>query len=234
MVSSIAMQYLEIITLTPHFLCVSKPARTICQHEKLNPSALGYLLNLKFPDLWNDVQENNPPFHEPRGVHRLDGLVTGCVLFGRSRHGTRCLHKLFSKRLIEKRYIALLRSSRAIPQSGTMETEGRTTVYKVLQEVPTMKGVTLVELRTKEGRNHQLRIHVAECLAAPVLYDTRYATTPFLPDPWPQTEDEGIALHCASMSFTFGLQRHTVACNPPRYGIWQKMRELGVNVDDVS
>ena len=93
----------------------------------------------------------------------------------------------------------------------------------------------LVWLKPHEGRNHQLRIHCASNLNAPIFYDRRYE---FEDDEgqgqWSQTEEEGIGLHCAKMSLRFGLDDVMVACVPPNIGIWHKLQEkYGINWHDV-
>lgn len=162
-----------------------------------------------------------PPYHDPKGVHRLDALVTGCVLYGTSVYGTRRIALAFKNRKVEKVYLAVLRpaSRKSLlyqHESGVIDAAGRTTAWKVIQTVVPINHVheatgiqttdgngklkgnavrqgrghtqeddalCIVVLRPVQGRTHQLRIHAAHDLDAPVLYDTRYPIDPSRPPP---------------------------------------------------
>lgn len=231
-VRDLAARYLTILHDSPHYIAVRKPPFTICQDELENPSSLSNLLRLSHPHYFTGKEH---PFHAPKGVHRLDALVTGCVLYGTSVYGTRQLAKNFKKRKVEKGYIALLqplRPSQSILEerdSGSVETLDRVTRWTVLARLETReRRLCVCWLSPVQGRNHQLRIHAAEDLQAPVLFDRRY---PFQQDNqrrdtgYEQVKEEGIALHCASLTFPLGLERQSVSCVPPDYGIWKKVAE---------
>ncbi|CCG81992.1 protein of unknown function [Taphrina deformans PYCC 5710] len=98
-------KYLKLIHQSPHYIAVYKPAHTTCQDEPDNPSSLSNLLRRKTPELFTAREH---PFHAPKGVHRLDLQVTGCVLYGTSAYGTRQLAKNFRKRTVQKGYLAIL------------------------------------------------------------------------------------------------------------------------------
>lgn len=238
--NGLAISSVKLIHESPHYIAVYKPAYTICQDEPGNPSSLSNVLRKVYPRLF---EPRPSPFHAPKGCHRLDALVTGCVLYGMSVNGTRQLATNFQKRKVEKGYLALLSK---IPgkdsvldraNTGIVETEERTTHWTVLARLQKSQDVPCVYvcwLRPFEGRNHQLRLHAAENLNAPVIFDKRYT-----PDSSPEGESlvgikenvyrqgtgEGIALHCASMKFPLGLKKQWVSCTPPDTGIWKQVAD---------
>lgn len=88
-----------------HFIAVNKPANTICQDEHTSAS-IKHIMRCTLPHLFVAKGEG---FHEPKHVHRLDGAVTGALLFGTSKYGTKTLSTAFRKHSVTKGYLALLR-----------------------------------------------------------------------------------------------------------------------------
>lgn len=239
----------SIIKESPHYIAVAKPPFTICQDELKNPTSLSNHLRASFPSLYEPKEH---PFHAPKGVHRLDALVTGCVLYGTSVYGTRQLAKGFKLRKIKKGYLALLSKPSNmrnhvvdLEDHGKITSSDRSTHWHILARLESKaKGGGMIYvcwLSPLEGKNHQLRIHAAEDLHAPVIFDRRYGTGQpcetaggalnggHLQDP-----SEGIALHCASMQFPLGLEQKVVRCLPPNIGIWSSIaQEHGIDWEDV-
>ncbi|ORY83903.1 pseudouridine synthase [Protomyces lactucae-debilis] len=192
------------------------------------------------------------PFHAPKSVHRLDGLVSGTLLLGTSVPGTRQLAKQFRRRSIAKRYVAILSqlpgqfSVLEKQDEGLVETEGRSTAWQVhTRMMINTTPVYVVRFEPREGKNHQLRLHAAHELNAPIMFDRRYPLAPDGLKPLSMTQpradlvkqapQDGIALHCASMTFRFGLQETHVACEPPSLGIWQHFSKMyGINWTQVA
>ena len=137
-----------------------------------------------------------------RIVHRLDKETSGLMVLARNREVAQILFNAFKERKIEKAYLAVIggildkksgriesyikdagRVSRNIRNKQTSIQDGSEvtdqdgkyalTLYKVLKEDP-IKNVSLVELKPKTGRTHQLRVHCADCLNAPIIGDYRY------------------------------------------------------------
>lgn len=223
---------------SPHYIAVAKPPFTICQDELANPTSLSNHLRVAFPALF---EPKDHPFHAPKGVHRLDALVTGCVLYGTSVYGTRQLAKSFRQRKVKKGYLALLTKSLStqispidVADSGTITSPDRSTEWHVLARLRTKTAsgriIYICWLSPLEGKNHQLRIHAAEELHAPIIFDRRYSFSQpskldSVSDVYGQDAAEGIALHCASMHFPLGLEQKVVQCLPPDFGIWKIIAE---------
>jgi 23S rRNA-/tRNA-specific pseudouridylate synthase len=89
----------------------------------------------------------------------------------------RSLAVQFEERKVEKVYHAVVKGG--FPDQGTIDSEvgGKSarTEFRTLQKVNSVKSgeISLVELRPKTGRTHQLRIHCSE-LGYPILGDKLY------------------------------------------------------------
>ena len=130
----------------------------------------------------------------PRPVHRLDRDTSGCLLLSRNPKAHARLQQAFEQGLVQKRYLAVLDgipegeegmidlplakvSTREDGWRMTGDRDGKAggkaarTAWRVLRVAD---GRSLVELRPQTGRTHQIRVHAAEGLGAPVLGDPVY------------------------------------------------------------
>ena len=144
-------------------------------------------------------------------VHRLDMATSGLVLFARDGVTQRRLGRLFERRRVGKRYVALVRhvpgpSEGEIvlplitdwprrPRQRVDFASGRAahTRYRVIEEGAD-RSWSRVELLPTTGRSHQLRVHMA-AIGHPVLGDALYADT--------ATRDlaDRLMLHAAAVTF---------------------------------
>nr|CCA19450.1 ribosomal large subunit pseudouridine synthase C pu [Albugo laibachii Nc14] len=126
----------------------------------------------------------------PRLVHRIDKGTSGLVVIARHRRAAAAFSELLRERRIEKEYQAFVIPSRTfeVPETGRLESviEGKEaiTMYKVID--PVSREITLAKLSFEfpqgkclkvwpiTGRKHQIRIHCATILHAPILGDGRY------------------------------------------------------------
>lgn len=123
-------------------------------------------------------------------VHRLDKDTSGVLLVAKNRNYARKLTQLFRDGKIQKTYWAIVDGK--INNSGVIrnfigksfisgeermsvveEDRGKSAVteYRPIKKVGYF---TLLELKPKTGRKHQLRVHCAEVLNAPILGDKKY------------------------------------------------------------
>ncbi len=119
-------------------------------------------------------------------VHRLDGPVSGVLLFARHAAAHRALSMAFEARRVEKTYLALAHGV-IEPEHGVIEAplrkfgSGRmgvdprrgkasTTTFRVLERIGPY---TLVEAHPVTGRRHQLRVHFYH-LGHPLVGDPLY------------------------------------------------------------
>ncbi|MGJ3646982.1 RluA family pseudouridine synthase [Sphingomonas sp. GlSt437] len=126
----------------------------------------------------------------PTAVHRLDRDTSGCLLLARNPKAHKRFQQVFEAGLVEKRYLAVLDGVPAgeegmidLPLAkvsseaagwrmvGRAQGKAAQTGWRVLAA---REGRALVEFRPLTGRTHQIRVHAAEGLGAPVLGDPVY------------------------------------------------------------
>ena len=127
-----------------------------------------------------------------RLVHRLDKETSGALLIAKNRKSSQYLTELFRENKIKKKYLAIVDGK--IKKSGTIKNfltksfcsgeekivvaqnfdDGKEAIthYNPLKSLD--KNRTVLELRPFTGRKHQLRVHCADCLNAPIIGDKKY------------------------------------------------------------
>lgn len=126
----------------------------------------------------------------PVPVHRLDTDTSGCLLLARNPKALKRFNKAFEDRLVTKIYCGIIG---ILPEAS----EGRVelALKKISSEakgwrmIPAKKGkpsvtdwslktakngTALIEFHPETGRTHQLRVHAASGLGAPLLGDPIY------------------------------------------------------------
>lgn len=204
---------IEIVYADKDFIVVNKPAG-IAMHggASVRGKTLADFLVEKFPEL---KKVGDDPAVRPGMVHRLDKDTSGVLLVARTEQTFHDLKNLFKTRQIEKIYLALV-IGRVVPRTGTIDLKiGRLikrpalrgtgqsriknereakTEYHVLKYV---NGFTLLEVKPKTGRMHQVRVHL-RAIGYPVAGDKLYGKK--------NTDPKGLFrqfLHASSLSFSY-------------------------------
>lgn len=126
-------------------------------------------------------------------AHRLDRDTSGLLVLARSRKARGVLGQAFERRVVEKRYLAVVcgappteRGDVCLPIAGDPDRPPRqrvdvilgrraTTRWRTLAATRVEPRMTLVELEPLTGRSHQLRVHLA-WLGCPVAGDRLYGS----------------------------------------------------------
>lgn len=108
-------------------------------------------------------------------VHRLDREVGGAMVVARDVGAAGLLAEHFRSRLVRKTYWALVKGN-VKEKSGFVDVpiDGKRsrTDYRVVQRVDNK--FAWLQLSPRTGRKHQLRIHCADGLGAPIVGDGKY------------------------------------------------------------
>jgi len=135
---------------------------------------------------------NSTILRRPQPVHRLDRPVSGLVVVAKTKSAIVHLSKQFEFRKARKTYVAIVngRPRKSTANENEASSSGWNTIdydldgksaiteWRAVREVKSLHGrdgrLTLVELRPKTGRYHQLRRHMAWVCNSPLVGDTTY------------------------------------------------------------
>lgn len=155
-----------------------------------------------------------PPNPTLRAVQRLDKETSGLVVFARSVHAQRHLQEQLAEHTVTRRYLAIahgrveegVHDSLFVPDRGDGlrgSWKGRGSPPPAAKQAVTyvrvkerLRGATLATCELETGRQHQIRIHLAEA-GHPLVGETVYIRDyrgPVLPAPRP-------ILHAAVLGF---------------------------------
>jgi tRNA pseudouridine65 synthase len=178
---------LQILYHDDQLVAVHKPAGLLVHRSDLDRHETRFALQLVRDQLGMRVYP----------VHRLDRPTSGLLLFALSPETARVLAGAFEARLVEKRYLAVVRGiigeegvvdhpladepDRSSPGLPSEELRTAVTAYRRMAttELPFASGrhstsrYSLVELRPLTGRRRQLRRHMKH-LCHPMIGDTTY------------------------------------------------------------
>jgi 23S rRNA pseudouridine1911/1915/1917 synthase len=174
---------LKIVYEDADLLVIDKPAGLPVHPAPGHPShtlvnaVLAYL-----PSLAQDEGTVRPGI-----VHRLDKDTSGLIIVAKNRTAHETLADQFKSRSVTKSYIVLVKG-KLVPEAGIIEaaigrdprnrqrmavvSRGREarTEYRVLRYI---NDYSLLEIRPRTGRTHQIRVHLA-AIGFPVLGDATY------------------------------------------------------------
>ncbi len=93
-------------------------------------------------------------------VHRLDKHTSGVLLFAKSKEIFEAFKEIFTKRKVEKRYLAVVQGTFKGEKRITFPLDGREAIT-VCREIKVFEEASLVEVKIETGRKHQIRRHLS-------------------------------------------------------------------------
>jgi 23S rRNA pseudouridine1911/1915/1917 synthase len=236
---------LDIVHEDEHLMVIVKPAGMLVHPTigvKLGTLANGLVYHLnrdlysRIPVVTNGDNRDAAVYLRyvirPGIVHRLDKATSGLMVIAKTPHALSVLSKHFRRKLVKKRYLALLHgrigeASRVIsapigrdpdrrPHWGVLE--GGKESETRLQVLDRREDTTLVELEPVTGRTNQLRIHCA-FIGHPIVGDSLFGAEAGLEEPHAGCENPGPAtrlfLHACKLGF-----------HHPEIGEWMEVENL--------
>jgi len=173
-------------------------------------------------------------------VHRLDRATSGVVILAKDETTAKLLRKQFQNRTVHKTYCAITEGHPKLdeaiinlplardlkrPTTFRVDPSGKPaeTYYRVLQKSPKY---SLIELKPKTGRTHQLRVHLKH-LGTPILGDPVYGSAQSSKaskpkksiQTKPKTKPPRLFLHATSLEITIpkGNRQTFSAPLPPEF-----------------
>lgn len=173
--------FLDVIFEDDYIICVNKPNNVIVHHSFHSRNVSEELSLLQIIE--NQINLKTYP------IHRLDRKTSGIILLAKKKEYVSDFQKLFTENSIEKIYFGLVRGFSPAAISIDSPVKGKDAkVYKnALTHLKTIcnyelnipvkpyntSRYSLVDLRPKTGRMHQLRIHLNK-ISHPLIGDPKY------------------------------------------------------------
>ncbi|KAF5329473.1 hypothetical protein D9619_009127 [Psilocybe cf. subviscida] len=197
-------------------IVMNKPPGLICQLDHKESTAKPGPTSLN--SVFKDIRSCFPTAH-PYPVHRLDRMTTGCLAIPVQYSAAKSLSLQFQKGTVHKSYLALVRGgektfseTKGTIRASLLYDDGRPeidpmgkesiTEWEVLASSPKVP-ISLLRLNLITGNKHQLRIHLAKVLKAPILGDNLYSQSPLHQSVLSRTHvpEDGLFLHGSDLSF---------------------------------
>lgn len=152
-------------------------------------------------------------------VHRLDRDTSGLLVIAKHRAAARDFTRIFRENRVHKEYYAVVYGkvtgdgciqnflSKGSDGRVRVSVEGQraVTYYRAIYSDNTY---SVLQLQPKTGRTHQLRVHCADVLSAPIVGDRRYCKRT-------SHDTQSLRLHLHAARIT--LDRHEISASFPDY-----------------
>lgn len=199
---------LEVLFEDNYIIALNKPNNVLIHYSH-------YARNIKDDTLIDLVEKQFNKRFFP--LHRLDRKTSGVIIFAKEKEYIPLFQELFLTNSIQKTYWGIVRGF--CPKKGYIETPVKnpdTKVYKeALTHYQTLESITLdipvhpypqsryslIELKPKTGRMHQLRIHLNK-ISHPLVGDYKYGDRFHNRMFEKQYDCHNLFLHAKQLSFT--------------------------------
>jgi tRNA pseudouridine65 synthase len=154
-------------------------------------------------------------------VHRIDRGTSGVLVFARTSEVAAILSRSFESRLVDKRYLALVRGRPAdsgtidhpIPKSGDGPRVPARTRFSVVAR-STVDRCSLVLAIPESGRGHQIRRHLRH-LGHPLVGDVNYGSGEINRHYRASYDLHRLALHAHAIAFDHPVSGERLAITAP-------------------
>lgn len=200
---------LKIVFENKDIIVINKPAGLVV--HPIKPEQNDTLVNGLIAS-YPEIKKVGDDSLRPGIVHRLDKDTSGLMVVAKNNAAFEYLKKQFAARKVVKKYLALVCGqvkdkkgiiTKAISlskkdhkkRSALLDDKAKKawTEYQVLKS---FKDYTLLEVKPKTGRTHQIRVHLAS-IGHPLAGDRQYK---FKRQPWPENLNRQF-LHAAYLKF---------------------------------
>ncbi len=174
----------------------------------------------------------------PTPMHRLDQDTSGCLLLARNPKARARFQREFEGGTVRKSYLAVVAreleegeglidlpvAKVSSPSAGwrmVVDDTGKAARTR-WRRIASAEGMSLVEFRPETGRTHQLRVHAARGLRAPIVGDPVYGTREQSPLSRMTLADAGMLLHAWRLAVPRDPKEpiDVTAPVPDRFGRW--------------
>jgi tRNA pseudouridine65 synthase len=218
---------LEILFEDEYLIAINKPSGLLVHRTSIAAEETVFALQL----LRDQIGQHVSP------VHRLDRPTSGVLLFSKKEEVLPMLKEQFADRSVQKTYLAIVRGIPAIKSDlidhpltseRSNKLQEAQTHYKVLGEAeipfdttgryPTSR-YSLIELKPKTGRTHQIRRHLAH-IRHYILGDKKHGDNKQNQFFEKQFGMENLLLHARQLEFTHPFSKETIIVQaelPPHF-----------------
>ncbi|CAM3887326.1 RNA pseudouridine synthase [Flavobacterium branchiophilum] len=220
---------LQVIYEDNHLIAINKRVGDIVQGDKTGDKPLVDIVKEYLKNKYN--KEGNVYLGV---VHRLDRPTSGIVIFAKTSKALPRMNAIFSNRLSQKTYWAIVKNHPALFEGNLTHYIKRNTINNTskayLKEVPDSKlasldikiiqnltHYTVLEIALHTGRHHQIRAQLA-AIGAPIKGDLKYGFDRSNPD-------GGIHLHARKLQFEHPVSKTTILieATPPNDVLWNNL-----------
>jgi 23S rRNA pseudouridine1911/1915/1917 synthase len=221
-----ALTSLTVLYEDNHCLAVDKPARILTIGDDSGDATLTEMVRAYI------AKKYDKPGKVYLGiVHRLDGPVSGVVLFARTSKAAARLTEQFRRGSVRKVYHAIVEGKISPPEAVLTDwllknhvtnkvsrvspgTRGGKVCSLSYRKLRSLGKLSLVEVRPTTGRSHQIRVQLASRGYA-IYGDMKYGSK--------HTFEHAIALHAFELSFEHPVRKEPVTISAPYPATWKQL-----------